>query len=226
MPITTPTITPIVNTASGNIAVNFSNGGATLYNRLRRNGILIGATIPDDDPDPDVAVFLDYQTRSGEQVSYIGSSIDASGNESFPTAPITATLNLSSAWLHQVAKNTNGNIGNDFVALELFNLEGQSQKRAREGNVLRLAAVEKPRIKTAPQIARTIECPILIRNEDRTAVMPILEAILWSNDLFCFRNQDGELMFCTIDSPQETSTNLNVEMVLKLTESAYSEAIL
>lgn len=223
MPVGTPIITPFADTAAGNIAVSFDNSGTTNLNYLKRDGIFIGKTIPDDSPDPDLAVFFDYQTASGQQVSYVGIGFGG-GQESFPTAPITATLTLSSAWLHQVAKGTNGNIGNDFVALELFNLEGQTQKISREGNVLRLAATEKPRIRTASQTQRIIECPILIPYSDRATVMPVLEQVLWSNSLFCFRDPIGHLIFCTIPS-QETHTDINVEMTLILVESDYNEAI-
>jgi hypothetical protein len=222
MPIFTPVITVFEDTAAGHISVSFNSGSGTVFNRLKRNGVLIGATIPHDSPDPDLAVFNDAQTRSGEQVSYIGSSIDSSGQESFPTAPITGTVTLSTAWLHEVTKGTNGNVLG--TAIELFNLEGQSQKRVREGNVLRLAALEKPRIKTASQVARTIEVPIIVPRAERRITIPILEEILWSNSLFCFRDALGELMFCTI-GPQETRTDLNMEMTLVLTESSYSEAI-
>lgn len=223
MAIQTPTITPNVN--DGNISISFDNTGtAPAFNLLQRDGIYISRTIPDDSPDPDLAVFFDYQTRSGQQVSYIGSCVDGSGNESFPTAPITATLTLSSVWLHQVAKNANGNIDTNLAALELINPGPQRQTFTREANVLRLAASEKPRILTAPQVARIIECPIIVLNQDRSTVMPILEQYLWSDELFCYRDPDGELMFCTIGN-QETSTDLNVTMTLILTESSYSEAV-
>jgi hypothetical protein len=221
MAVATPELTIIVE--ADHIAVSFNNIGSASANFLRRNGIYIGKTIPDDSPDPDLAIFRDYQTRSGEQVSYIGSAFDGT-QESAPTAPITATMNLSLATLHKVTKGTNGNIDNDLPILELFNLEGQTTTETREGNILRLAATEKPRIKTSPLTQRIIECPIIIPRNDRATVVPVLEEVLWSNDLFCFRDPLGELIFCTIPS-QETNTDLNVEMTLVLWESDYSEAI-
>jgi hypothetical protein len=52
--------------------------------------------------------------------------------------------------------------------------------------------------------------------------MPLLEEILWSNELFLFRDPDGAFMFCTIPS-QETRTGMHVNMTLTLWQSAYSE---
>jgi hypothetical protein len=216
----TPTAFPL----EGLIRVIFDNPGSatTPLNRLRRNGVILSSAIPRDVPDPDAAVYRDYNVPSGVQVSYVGNTVTTGGEESAPTAPITATLTLSNVWIHHVAKNSSSNLG-ELGVLELLNPETQSQKVSREGNILRLAAVEKPRIKSAPHVARTVECPIKVLNGDRTTVMPLLEAMLWSNELFCFRNPDGNLMFCTIDPNNETSTDLHVDLVLKLTESAYDE---
>jgi hypothetical protein len=220
MAVLTPNIT--VGANDGFIGVTFFNSVPVTFNYLKRNGIYIGKTIGSSELDPSVGFFNDYQTRNGEQVFYTGSAFDGT-QESAPTAPHTGTVTLSSVFIHKVMKGVTSNA--DGIVLELFNLEGQKVTQSREGNVLRLAAQEKPRIRTASQTQRIVECPILIRNEDVGEIIPTLEEMIWSNSLHCFRDALGELIYGTFPS-QEMKIDINRNINLVLWESAFNEAIL
>jgi hypothetical protein len=204
--------------------IGFVNSGFPDANFLRRTDpqgrmITLSKTI-----NPNSA-FLDFQVASGVQYRY-GGVASYEGQETPVGNQVTATLNLSSVVIHRVARGsyTNNADTDNLLAFELFNLEGQRQIATREGNVMRMAALEKPVIKTAPQVARVIECPILIRNQDRTTVMPALEEMLWSSDLWCFRDPLGTVMFVTFPS-QEMRIGINIEMTLVMWESAYDENV-
>src|SRR5688572_24438277 len=125
----TPVITTSVNEPS--ITVLFDSGMSSTPSFLKRDGIYIGKTIPAGSVFNETSFFVDYQTRSGQQVSYVGSAFDGT-QESAPTPPLTASVTLSSAWIHHVAKGTNGNVG-DLGAMELsISLEGQTTTQKRE----------------------------------------------------------------------------------------------
>jgi hypothetical protein len=207
--------------ASGFISVGFTSASADDdFNYLKRDGLYLSRTITPGPPfTPGVSSYGDYNVPSGATVIYEGNSIQ-DGQELAPTI-IQTSLTLTSAWIHHVAKNDGNNLG-DLGAIELINLQGQRQTLTRESDALRLAAVEKPKIKSSQHNQRIIECPIFIDRANRAAVMPLLEEILWSNELFLFRDPDGAFMFCTIPS-QETRTGMHVNMNLVLWESAYSE---
>jgi hypothetical protein len=216
MPIATPAIT--LNVASDHIGITFANSDTPSANFLRRNGVYISKTIAND------GTFLDYQTRNGEQVFYVGSAYDGT-QESAPTAPKTAIVSLSLATIHKVTKGATSNVAANGGPIELSNPAGQRQVRGREGNRLRLAAQEKPRFKTSPLTGRYIECPIFILREDWGSVLPDFEAMIQSNDLFCYRDQTNELMFFTFPDQEAKFTQFRYSMNMMMVESAYSEAI-
>src|SRR5687768_8353133 len=101
-----------------------------VHNYLKRDGQYLSKTIGVTGGGGQ-EFFHDYQTRSGQQVTYEGVAVDADGQESAPSAPWTATINLSSAWLHHVKRGATSNIG-ELGAIELFNLEGQTTTQKRE----------------------------------------------------------------------------------------------
>lgn len=214
MPIATPALT--VNIADDHISVTFANSDTPTFNFLKRNSVYISKTIASD------GAFLDYQTRSGEQVFYVGSAFDGT-QESAPTSPQTGTVTLDLATIHKVRKSATSNISG--AGIELFNQEGQQQTRTRESEILQLAAQEQPRIKTSELVGRYVECPIYILRADWGAMIPALEAMIWSDDLFCFRDQFGELMFCTFPDQEAKFTQFKYNITLRLIESAYSEAV-
>jgi hypothetical protein len=92
--------------------------------------------------------------------------------------------------------------------------------------VLRLASQELPRIKTSSLVGRYIEVPIFILRSDWSDILPTFEEMIWSNDLFCYRDQTGELMFCTFPDQEAKITQFRYSMTLRLVESAYDERIL
>jgi hypothetical protein len=166
--------------------------------------------------------YLDYTPEAGLSYGYIGSALDGSANESAPTAAATSIVSIDSCLIFQVTKGAATN--KTGVMLELFNLEGSKRNYSRAANILSLAAGEKPAIKTSPIVGRYFEIPILIKNSDLAATIPDLEAFLNSDECFCVRLPDGDKMFCSV--PQnEFEIDFNVDMVLRLVETAYSESV-
>jgi hypothetical protein len=169
--------------------------------------------------------FADFTAASGVQYLYEGAAIyDGTVNPN--GSPKPARLTLSNAILHKVGRGdlTNNADTDNLSVVELFNLEGQQTTQSREADILRLAATEKPRIKTAPQVQTIIECPIIIPQGDLAAMIRPFEAMLWSNDLWCFRDPMGELIFCTFPD-QEPTTDINLECTIIMWESDYNEHI-
>lgn len=217
MPIASPTITTEVST--DRIIVYFTNSDIPTYNFLKRNGVYISKTVGND------GSFADYHTKSGEQVSYVGSAYDGT-QESAPTAPKTATLTLTDAVISKVYKTGSSNGSTDAgKVLVLANPEGETQLRSRETNALVLAAQEKPRIKTSALIGRYIECPIYIKQASLGDTLLYLETMLWSNDLHCFRSDTGDLMFCTFADQEVRFGQFVTTATLRLVESSYSEVV-
>lgn len=217
MPIATPTLTATAYT--NYIEVAFANSDTPTYNYLKRNGVYISKTVGND------GMFSDYATKSGEQVFYEGIAYDGT-QESAPSAPKTATVTLTSAWIHYVYKIGSYNASTDVgKILEIANPAGETQIRSRESNTVVLAAAEKPRIKTSPLVGRYIECPIYILQQDLGDAILVLEEMIWSNDLFCFRSNAGDLMFCTFADQEIKFGAFMTTATLRLVESAYSEAI-
>lgn len=222
-----PMNTPFIDASPFNgiyMAIGFVNSGFPDANVLYRIGpdgqqiCLSRSIVPNGS-------FADFTAASGVQYLYIGTSIYDGGQETRNGNPVTATLNLNDVVIHKVGRqhgHTNNADGDNFFCFELINPGPQRKVLTREANVMRMAALEKPRIKTAPHVAVTIECPIIILNKDRAAVMPAFEEFLWSDELWCYRDQDGEKRFVTVPN-QETRTDINVEMTLVLVESAYNE---
>jgi hypothetical protein len=230
MPLLAPIITVDEDPRGFNL-ISFSSSEIANFSLDRRSPegelVLLTKTVS---PDNGMG-FRDFTVASGKQYTYSEFVIDEDGHRSPPSTSKTAILTLSSVHLHRVEKNAVRNCAlfgsdefNDFDIVELFNLEGQKTTETRPANVLRLAAVEQTRIKTAPHTQTIIECPIIIPRRDLAAMKRPFEAMLRSNDLWCFRDPLGTLIFCTLPS-QETHTDINLECTIIMWESDYSEHI-
>jgi hypothetical protein len=221
MPVTDPPVIGVFETPFRAVFIGFNNTGAEDSNTLYRtdpkgNKVRLSREVPAN------GSYYDFHTRSGVQYQYEARAI-RNGEESALSNMVSASKTLDCATIHQVAKRAGtNNADSELNVVELFNLEGQTTTITREANILRLASTEKPRIKTSPLTQTIIECPIIIPRRDLATMIYPFEEMLWSNDLWCFRDPMGELIFCTFPS-QETHTDINLECTIIMWESDYKE---
>jgi hypothetical protein len=168
--------------------------------------------------------FRDFHVQPFETYSYYAIARNSFEPTSTPSNVVSVALSISSGMLHKPTKEASFNKAlPDEAILELFNQEGQKDRRTRESNVLVMPALAKPKITTSPIVGRTLEIPIIVPNSD-FAALEILRGYLRSNDLFCYRDGIGTLMFGTFPN-QSLKTDINGVATILMNESDYDENV-